>query len=130
MVKPDSLEAALVQHAPEAIVFADCEGIIRVWNGGAEALFGHTAEEAVGKSLDLIVPESFRAAHWAGFSRAVRRGRFAKDGMLQTSRALVKDGSTILVELSAAIIRNESGEVWGIMAIGRNVAGRPARNER
>jgi len=130
MAKPDAIEVALVQHAPDAILFADREGIIRVWNGGAEALFGHTAEEAVGKSLDLIVPESFRAVHWAGFSRAVQRGRFAKDGMLQTSRALAKDGSTILVELSAAIIRNESGEVRGIMAIGRNVAGRPVRNER
>lgn len=127
MQKLESLEAALVQHAPDAIVFADCDGTIRVWNGGAEVLFGHTAEDAVGQSLDLIVPEPFRAAHWAGFARAVQRARFKTDAMLQTSRALVKDGGTVDVELSAAIIRNESGEVQGIMAIGRNAAERPAR---
>jgi PAS domain S-box-containing protein len=130
MSKADSLEAILVQHAPDAILFADCDGIIRLWNRRAETLFGYTAAEAIGQSLDLIVPESFRAMHWAGFSGAVQRGRFAKDAMLQTSRALAKDGSTVTVELSAAIVRGESGKVWGIMAIGRNVAERPTLNGR
>lgn len=124
----DSLEAILLQHAPDAILFADRDGIIRLWNQGAETLFGYSAAEAIGQSLDLIVPEPFRAAHWAGFSRAVQRGRFKSDAMLQTSRALVKNGTTIDVELSAAIIRNASGEVQGIMAIGRDVAERFPRN--
>lgn len=130
MQKSDSLEAILVQHAPDAILFADCDGIIRLWNHGAEALFGYTAAEAIGRNLDLIVPESFRAMHWAGFSRAVQRGRFAKDAMLQTSPALAKDGSTVTIELSAAIVRDESGRVRGIMAIGRSVAERPGGNAR
>lgn len=130
MFASGSLEAMLVQYAPDAIVFADCDGIIRVWNRGAETLFGYTAAEAIGRSLDLIVPEPFRAAHWAGFSRAIRQGRFKSDVMLQTSRALAKDGRTMVVELSAAIIGNESGKVQGIMAIGRDVSQRPAPGQR
>lgn len=125
-----ALQATLIEHAPDAIVFADCEGTIRLWNARAGELFGHSAAEAIGQSLDLIVPESFRAAHWAGFSRAVQRGRFKNDALLQTSRALTRGGGTVMVELSAAIVRNESGEVRGIMAIARNVAERRTSPER
>jgi len=94
----------LIAQAPDAIISADCAGVIRVWNQGVEALFGHRAAEAVGQTLDLIVPESSRTAHWAGFARAVQQGRFTKDAVLQTSRALTKDGRTIFVELAAAMI--------------------------
>ena len=120
-MKAATLETALLAHAPDAIIFADCAGVIRLWNHGAETLFGHRAEEAIGHTLDLIVP-----AHWAGFSRAVERGRFATEDMLLTSRALTKDGRVIGVELSAAIIWSPSGQVSGIMAIGRDVTERRA----
>ena len=124
-----TLATALIAHAPDAIIFADCTGMIRLWNQGAEALFGHSAAEAVGHTLDLIVPEPYRPAHWAGFSRAVQQGRFAKDDVLLTSRALTKDGSLIAVELSAAIIWSPVGRVSGIMAIGRDVTERRAREQ-
>jgi PAS domain S-box-containing protein len=127
--KGTALEAALIAQAPDAIIFADCAGVIRLWNRGAETLFGYGAAEAVGHTLDLIVPESMRAAHWAGFYRAVRQGRFTKETVLQTSRALTKDGRTIFVELAAAIISSPSGEVQGIMAIGREVTERYAREQ-
>jgi PAS domain S-box-containing protein len=124
-----ALEAALIAHAPDAIVFADSSGVIRLWNHGAETLFGYSAREAVGNTLDLIVPEPYRTAHWAGFSGAVQRGHFAKDDVLLTSRALRKDGSVIVVELSAAIIRSIAGHVTGIMAIGRDVTTRRAQEQ-
>ena len=120
-MKAATLEAALIAHAPDAIIFADCAGVIRLWNQGAVALFGYSAVEAVGHTLDLIVPEPSRTAHWAGFSRAVQQGRFTKDDVLLTSHALTKAGKTIAVELSAAIIRSPCGQVQGIMAIGRDV---------
>ena len=123
-MKAAMLEAALIACAPDAIIFADCAGVIRLWNNAAEALFGYSAEEAIGHTLDLIVPEPSRTAHWAGFSRAVQQGRFAKVDGLLTSRALTKDGSTIDVELSAAIVWSPSEQVEGIMAIGRDVTGR------
>jgi len=85
--------------------------------------------EAVGHTLDLIVPEPYRTAHWDGFSRAVRRGHFAKDEVLLTSRALTKDGRVIVVELSAAIIRSHDDQVTGIMAIGRDITARRVREQ-
>lgn len=128
-MKAAALETALIAYAPDAIIFADCAGVIRLWNRGAEALFGYSAEEAVGHTLDLIVPEPYRTAHWAGFSHAVQQGRFAKDDALLTSRALTKDGRTIAVELSAAILWSPSDQVRGIMAIGRDVTERCAREQ-
>jgi PAS domain S-box-containing protein len=124
-----ALETSLIAHAPDAIIFADCAGVIRLWNRAAETLFGYGAAEAVGHTLDLIVPEPLRAAHWAGFYRAVRQGRFTKETVLQTSRSLAKDGRTIFVELAAAIISSPSGGVQGIMAIGRDVTERHAREQ-
>lgn len=119
----------LIAHAPDAIIFADCAGVIRLWNRAAETMFGHGAAEAIGQTLDLIVPEPYRVAHWAGFSHAVTQGRFAKDDALLTSRALTKDGRIIAVELSAAIVRSPSGQARGIMAIGRDVTERRAREQ-
>src|SRR5262245_44188879 len=124
-----TLEAALIAHAPDAIIFADGTGVICVWNRGAETLFGYDAGEAVGHTLDLIVPEPYRTAHWAGFSRAVQQGHFAKDDVLLTGRALTKDGRVIVVELSAAIIRSHADQVMGIIAIGRDITARRAREQ-
>ena len=120
----------LIAHAPDAIILADCAGVIRLWNPAAEVMFGHGAAEAIGQTLDLIVPEAYRAAHWAGFSHAIEQGRFARDDALLTSRALTKDGRIIAVELSAAIVRSPSGQVRGIMAIGRDVTERRVRQLR
>jgi PAS domain S-box-containing protein len=124
-----NFERALIAHAPDAIIFSDCAGVIRLWNHGAETLFGHSTEEAIGLTLDLIVPEPYRAAHWAGFFRAVQQGRFAQDDVLLTSRALTKDGRVVAVELSAAIIWSPPGRVAGILAIGRDVTDRRAKEQ-
>ena len=91
MSDTQTLGTNLVAHAPDAIILADCDGVIRLWNRAAEAMFGYGAAEAIGQTLDLIVPEPYRVAHWAGFSRAVEQGRFAKNEVLLTSRALTKD---------------------------------------
>ena len=64
----------LVQEAPDAIIFADAEGVIRVWNRGAERIFGFVQGEAVGKSLDIIIPVYLRARHWAGFTATMQSG--------------------------------------------------------
>ena len=124
----NNLPQRLIDAAPDAIIFADGDGVIRLWNHGAETLFDYTAEEAIGNTLDLIVPESFRAAHWVGFRRAIATGHFAKDASYLTSRALTKSGQTIYVELSAAIICNDTKQPVGIMAIGRDVTARYKRD--
>jgi PAS domain S-box-containing protein len=82
MSDTQTLGTELIAYAPDAIILADCAGVIRLWNRAAEAMFGHGAAEAIGYTLDLIVPERYRVAHWAGFSHAVKQGRFAKDDVL------------------------------------------------
>jgi PAS domain S-box-containing protein len=74
------------------IVFADSEGVIRFFSPGAERLFGHSAADAVGRSLDLIVPEPFRAQHWAGFRRAVSTGAAKNSGGRTNIPVLCRDG--------------------------------------
>jgi PAS domain S-box-containing protein len=70
-------EAEAAGSKPEqgvvALVQADAEGKIRLWSEGAEALLGYSAAEAVGQTLDLIVPPNYREAHWGGFRRAMEQ---------------------------------------------------------
>src|SRR5690242_1032158 len=75
-----------------AVVFADAEGVIRHWSPGAERLFGHPAADAVGQSLDLIVPERFREKHWAGFRRAVSTGAARNSGGRTNIPVRCRDG--------------------------------------
>jgi PAS domain S-box-containing protein len=70
---------AIVEQAPAAIILADREGLIRVWNRASEALFGFGAAEVLGRSLDVIIPEHLRKAHWEGYERYLaERERRAK----------------------------------------------------
>ena len=115
---------AIVEQTPDAIIFADCDGLIRVWNRGAEAVFGFSAAEVVGRSLDVIVPERFRAAHWAGFRQAVECGRTQHGGQVRTTRSMHKLGGTLYVDLSFGLVRNEAGSVIGSVAVGRDCSAR------
>lgn len=117
----------LLDQAPDAIIFADLEGKIVEWNAAAEALFGHTATEAIGQSLDLIVPERFRDAHWTGYDRALGNGDTKYRGKALPTRSMRKDGSDIYVELSFAIIKAGDGTVTGALAHARDITERWAQ---
>src|SRR5579863_7306136 len=89
----------LVREAPDAVVYADGAGIIRFWNAGAERIFGFAESEAVGRSLDMIIPENLRARHWAGFGQTMQSGRSRYGaGDLLSVPALRKDGTRISIE--------------------------------
>jgi PAS domain S-box-containing protein len=77
-----------------AILFADATGVIRFWSAGAERLFGDARADAIGRSLDLIVPEQFREQHWAGFRRAVSSGGARNSGARTNLPVLCRDGRT------------------------------------
>ena len=94
--------------------------MIRVWNRTAEAVFGHSASEAVGASLDLIIPERFRDAHWTGFRRAIAVGQTKYSGRALTTRSVHKDGRKLYVELSFELVANDAGQVIGVLALGRD----------
>ena len=115
---------ALVEQTPDAVVFADRDGIIRVWNPAAEAVFGFGAAEAIGQSLDLIVPERFRRAHWEGFHRAMASGRTRPGDPVRVTRSLHKLDRKLYVEISFGLIKDESGTAIGSVAVGRDCSAR------
>ena len=115
----------LVEHAPDAVVYADDAGVIRFWNDGAARIFGFTAAEAVGQSLDLIIPENLRARHWQGYAQTMKTGesRYGEGDILAVP-ALRKDGTRISVEFTIVPWRDEGGRMAGIAAILRDVTQR------
>ena len=114
-----SLFQSVVEQAPDVIIFADREGVIRIWNHAAEAMFGYQASEVVGKSLDVIIPERLRAAHWKGFDHAFASGETKYGGRAMTTRATHKDGSKVYVDMSFGLVRDQGGAVVGALAIAR-----------
>ena len=120
----DFLCKRIVESSPDAIIFSDQDGIIRLWNAGAEAIFGYTAEEAVGVSLDIIVPETIRERHWEGYYRVMKTGvtKYGKD--LLSVPGIRKDGSRVSLEFSVALIRDDDGVLLGISAVLRDVTAR------
>lgn len=111
---------AIVQQAPHAMIYADRDGIIRIWNAAAESAFGYGAAEVAGVSLDVIIPERLRSAHWAGFRKSVERGQSKYGGRVMTTRATHKGGSALYVDLSFALIKDATSIVAGAVAIIRD----------
>lgn len=120
---------AIVDSVPDAMIFADREGIIRLWNGGAESIFGYTAKEAIGKSLDIIIPEKMRGRHWEGYHRVMATGetKYGKD-MLSVP-GVRKDGTRVSLEFSVAMLRDTGGQLLGIAAVLRDVTERWRREQ-
>lgn len=114
----------LIAEMPEAVIFADPEGRIRLWNRGAEILFGYTAAEAAGQSLDIIIPEDLRERHWTGYRRAIREGRTRLGPRALPTRAVRRGGEKIYVELSFAVIGADVRTPIGALAVGRNITER------
>ena len=119
MDAPD-LQRAILQALPEALIVADPQGVIRFWNAAAERLFGHAAGEAVGGSLDLILPERFKAAHDAGFARAVATGELRVGGRVLRTRAQPRDGRKLYVDFCFALLKDPGGQVIGVLATARD----------
>jgi len=122
---PRAFAEALVREAGDAVIYADADGIIRFWNKGAERMFGFAAAEAVGRTLDLIVPDGLRARHWEGFRRTIETGesRYGAGDVLAVP-ALRKDGARISVEFTIVPFRDPAGRIGGIGAILRDVTRR------
>ena len=109
----DWLCRRLVAESRDAIIFADKDGLIRLWNAGAEAMFGYRAAEMEGQSLDRIIPEALRARHNEGFRRVMAKGesRYAAD--LLAVPGLRKDGARISLEFTITLIKDDEGRSWG-----------------
>ncbi|MGI5143432.1 MULTISPECIES: PAS domain-containing protein [unclassified Streptomyces] len=118
---PASYAPDVVHEAVEAVIVADRSGVIRRWNPSAARMFGCSAEEAVGRPVDLIVPQELRAAHWGGYRHAVFRGVLAEPGDLAAAPAVHRDGTRLSVEFHATLLHDDRGQVYGVAAVLRDV---------
>ena len=122
---PPALATAILSTASDAIVAADKEGVITFWNPGAERIFGYASGDAVGRSLDIIIPERLRARHWDGYRRVMAGGESRYDhGDLLAVPAIRKDGAGLSVEFTIVPLRDEAGALTGLAAIMRDVTRR------
>lgn len=121
----DHLCWTLVHNGPDAVIFADRGGMIRFWNRGAERIFGYSAEEACGHSLDIIIPENLRARHWQAYLETMRTGetRYG-DGDVLAVPAMRKDGSRVSIEFTIFPYRDQESNFIGVAAVLRDVTKR------
>jgi PAS domain S-box-containing protein len=122
---PSDFLDRLVGGCPDAIIYADARGVIGFWNASATRIFGYGEAEALGASLDLIIPERLRARHWEGYG-AVMTGRPSRygEGALLAVPARHKDGRQISVEFTILPVRDPSGSLLGIAAFLRDATAR------
>jgi PAS domain S-box len=103
------------------VIYADAEGVIRLWNAAAGRIFGFASDEAVGASLDLIIPERLREARWRGYRAAVRSGETRLGGRATLTKGLHKSGRSVYVEMSFSVVKDTTNHVVGSAAIARDV---------
>jgi PAS domain S-box-containing protein len=128
MEEQSKLAERILDQVADAVICSDRSGTITRWNHACTALFGYPAEEALGQSVELIIPEHLRAAHWSGFDAAMTRGATKLQGIATLTRALHKSGRRLYVEMSFAIVKGDTkSEVLGAVAVARDVTERVAR---
>jgi len=124
MTSDPALAEWIIDQTTDALIYADREGKIARWNQAACRVFGYSQEEAISRSLDIIIPEPMRAAHWAGFNAALSSGKTKLDGRPTLTRAAHKEGRKIYVEMTFAVVKNDEGEAIGSVAMARDVTER------
>ena len=119
----------IVEGVGDAVIFADRDGIIRLWNRAAEGIFGYTEKEAIGQSLDLVIPERQRELHWKGYGKAMLDGVTKYGSETLSVPAVTKDGERISIEFTINLLRDGDGKVLGPVAVVRDVTARWVREK-
>jgi PAS domain S-box-containing protein len=125
VVDEELLANAVLTSSSDAIIATDREGLITFWNPGAERIFGFNKADAIGSSLDLIIPERLRAAHWTGYREVMRTGvsRYGEGDLLSVP-SLTRDGARISVEFTIVPLADPVGGMLGTVAVLRDVTSR------
>src|SRR3712207_3732547 len=118
------LAATPVEHAGDAVIGADPAGHVILWNDAAEAMFRRSRQDALGATLDFMIPERLRARHWEGFNQVVATGETQDVGRTLSVPALRADGTRISIEFTVAMLQDEARRLTGIGAIIRDVTAR------
>ena len=129
MSSSESLSELVLEQTAEAVVYANQKGIIERWNAAAAAMFGYSAAEALGQSLDLMIPEHLRKGHWRGFDAAIASGKTRLGGRPTLTRGQHKSGQKLYVEMSFALVLDGTGSVLGSVAVARDVTERIEREK-
>lgn len=116
--------AQILRSIPEGLIYCDLDGVIRMWNGGAEKIFGWSAAEALGQNLDMIIPERMRKAHWDGFQQALARGGVKPGRTSMITRSLHKSEEFIYIDMSFEMVHGDAGEMLGSIAVVRDATKR------
>ena len=114
----------IVEQTQEAIIYADRDGLIRFWNQGAKAMFGYEDKEAIGQSLDLIIPERLRARHWQGYRHVMATGVTRYGSETLAVPAIRKDGQHLSIEFTIVLMQDANGNPIGTTALIRDVTTR------
>jgi len=111
----------LVAAIGDAVVVSDASGAIVLWNAAAERMFGHAESEVLGKSLDMITPERLRARHWEGYHHSMATGKtkYGAGEMLRVP-AMHRDGSTMSIAFTVAMLFTPDGKVDAVVAVIRD----------
>jgi PAS domain S-box-containing protein len=127
---PQDLPVRILDGSPDAILICDRAGVVRYWNAAAERVFGFSATEALGASMNLIIPERLRVRHWAGWEAAMTTGvtRYG-EGQLLAVPALHKDNRQISIEFSIQLLHDLDGQIEWAVAIVRDVTDRFGREK-
>jgi PAS domain S-box-containing protein len=127
---PHGLPARILDGSPDAILICDPAGTVRYWNAAAERVFGFPVTEALGVSMNLIIPERLRARHWAGWEATMRTGvtRYG-EGQLLAVPALHRDGRQVSIEFSIQLVKNSDGQIEWVVAVIRDVTERFIREK-
>lgn len=115
-----TISERIIEQAADAIVVADPDGTITLWNPAAERLFGFAADDAVGKSLDIIVPERHRTRHWAGYKEVMRTGTTHYGTQVLRVPAIRKDGTQVSIAFTVGLLKGTDGRVEAILAVLRD----------
>ena len=127
---PVDLPIRILDGSPDAILVCDPSGTVRYWNAAAERVFGFSAAEVLGVSMDFIIPERLRARHWAAWEATMRTGvtRYGA-GQLLAVPALRNDGDQISIEFSIQLIKGPDARIAWVVAVIRDVTERYGREK-
>lgn len=115
-----NLYQAIIEQTADAFIFSDPEGRIQLWNHGAEVIFGFPAQDAIGQTLDIIIPEHLRQAHWIGFHKAIAADQLSLGAQVMTTRFLRQDGSKGYADMHFSLIKDNTGKLMGVLATARD----------
>lgn len=118
----------LVESIGDAVIASDPAGAINLWNPSAERMFGYTEAEALGKSLDIIIPQRQQQRHWVGYNKTMETGVTKYGNDVLRVPAIHKDGHTLSIAFTVAMLHTPDGKISAIVAVVRDESARFAED--